>query len=59
MKNNYDLRVPKTIEELVIDCQDKINNDAQDPPPKTIDIMPMTEIFLDIAQRILQLEERK
>jgi hypothetical protein len=52
----YEIRSPRSIEQLQIDCQEKLDNDAQERPLKTIDVMPMTELFLDIAERIVALE---
>ena len=53
----HDLRAPRSVEQLATDCRDKLDNDAEERPPKTIDIMPMTEVFLDIAERILLIEK--
>jgi len=58
MTTHLDLRFPKSVEQLATDCNEKLDNDAQLIPPRTIEIMPSTELFLDMAQRILRLEAR-
>jgi hypothetical protein len=58
MTSNFDLRAPRSVEQLAADCRAKLDNDAQEFPPKRIEVIPMTESFLDLAERILKLEAR-
>jgi hypothetical protein len=57
--NDYlDMRAPRSVEQLAHDCRAKLDNDAQEFPPKRIEVIPMTEAFLDLAERVLKLEGR-
>jgi hypothetical protein len=60
MSNNdyLDLRSPRSVEQLAHDCRAKLDNDAQEFPSKEVQVMPMTEAFLDLAERVLKLEDR-
>lgn len=60
MSNNdhLDLRAPRSVEQLAHDCRAKLDNDALEFPPKQVQVMPMTEAFLDLAERVLKLEAR-
>ena len=56
MNSHYDLRAPRSVEQLAADCRAKLDNDAQEFPPYSIQVIPMTEAFLDLAERVLKLE---
>jgi hypothetical protein len=55
---NLDLRRPKTLEETIDACVAKIRNEAQGDTDTIVEVMVGTEMILDLACRILALEER-
>jgi hypothetical protein len=53
---SFDLLSPRSVEQLAADCRAKLDNDAQEFPPRRVEVIPMTQLFLDIAERIVALE---
>jgi hypothetical protein len=53
---SFDLLAPRSVEQLAADCRAKLENDAQEFPSKRVEVIPMTEAFLDLSERVLRLE---
>ena len=54
---DFDLRRPTTVEELVRDCTDKLQHQSKyGVGAEVFEILVGTEVMLDIAQRLLDLE---
>lgn len=49
---------PKDIESLLIDASRKLNLESTDTGDSRIEIIIGTELFIDICQRIIQLEKQ-
>lgn len=52
------MRVPHTVEEAVRFCEEKLRNDADPTGADYVEVLGTTEMFLDMARRILELEAR-
>ena len=51
-----DLRKPVTVEQLIADCQDKLDHESDSSSNDVIEILINTEVMLDMAHRLLRLE---
>lgn len=52
------MRYPSTAEEVVRFCEEKLRNDADSTSVHSVEVVGTTEMFLDMARRILELESR-
>jgi hypothetical protein len=51
------LRAPLTTEQLIVDAHEKLEEEAKKRQTKEVEILVKTELFLDMAERLVALEQ--